>query len=591
MHQVLVLQSMDRGSLVFDRFTTNFRAALQQRAGTRVTLLDFVVAPAGLTEAPRQPVVEFLQSIYSHRQPPDLIVTVGGPAAAFARSNRQDLFPQVPVLFAAVEERFLGDAALGENEASVAVAIDYTGLIDDILRLLPETRNVFMVTGSGPLSTFWRAELEHNFERYRTQLTFVWTHDLSYEQMLQRAATLPRESAIFYITGGTFATGSWQGDEATLADLSARANSPVFGAQRVWLGAGIVGARLLDIDDLGDVTAGVVMRILGGERPRGIRIPPRSIGAAAFDARQLRRWGISEARLPPGSDVRFRDSSLWRDYRREMLGVLMVFFLQALLIVGLLHQRRARRRAEVKSRHSLALAADADRRVTMSALGGSIAHDLSQPLNSILHNARAGQMLMTSNRATPDVLQEILADIQKADIRATEIIERHRTMLKNREFDTNPIDIHTVVRESMTLVASDTTKRQIHVDVDLVPDPCVVIGDRILLQQVVVNLMMNAMDAMADTPPEQRRILVRNVLTKGGVTLSVCDAGTGLPAALNGRLFQPFATTKANGLGIGLTIVQTIVEAHGGRIDAHNNATCGATFAVTLPRREAPAAT
>ena len=120
--------------------------------------------------------------------------------------------------------------------------------------------------------------------------------------------------------------------------------------------------------------------ILKGESPAVIRIPPRLQGVAAFDGRQLRRWNISEARLPAGSDVRFRGPSLWSDYKREVLGGPSALILQSLLIVGLLHQRRARQRAELASRRNLALAADANRRVTMSALTGSIAHELSQPV-------------------------------------------------------------------------------------------------------------------------------------------------------------------------------------------------------------------
>jgi signal transduction histidine kinase len=583
--QVLVLQSMDRGSLVFDTVTADFRAALLRRLGTSVTLFDFVVVPAGLTATPREPVIDYLQSIYS-REPPELIVTIGGPAAAFARSNRQQLFPQTPVLFAAVEERFLGDRPLGENETSVTVSIDYPGVIEDILRLLPETRNVFFVMGSGPVAAFWQTELQRNFDSFGNRLTFIWSQDLSYEQTLQRAESLPPHSAIFYLTAGTFATGSWQGDEKTLADLSARANAPIFGALSPWLGAGVVGGRLLDLDDIGDVMADVVVRILNGESPGSIRIPPKSRGPGVFDARLLRRWNIDESRLPPGSDVRFRNPSLWRDYRDEVLGALAVLSLQALLIVGLLYQRRARHRAEAASRRHLTLAADANRRITIAALTSSMVHELSQPLASILNNAEAAEMMMASNRSTPELLREILADIRTADARATDIVNRYRAMLRHRELETEQIDIHAVVRDSLTFLAHDTKRRQIQVDVDLAPVPCIVIGDQVLLQQVVVNLMMNAMDAMVETAADRRRITVSDVVGPGSVKLSVRDAGTGLPAGSDGTLFQPFVTTKATGIGIGLTIVRTIVEAHGGRIDAHNNDDRGATFTVTLPCNE-----
>ena len=237
----------------------------------------------------------------------------------------------------------------------------------------------------------------------------------------------------------------------------------------------------------------------------------------------------------------------------------------------------------MESRRHLALAADANRRVTMSALTGSIAHELSQPLNAILHNAQAGEMLVTSNRATPEMLREILSDIRTADVRASQIVERHRTMLRNRQLDTRPIDIHAVVRESVALVAHDTRTRQVQVDVELPSEPCVVTGDQVLLQQVLVNLMMNAMDAMADTPPDRRRLTVRNEVAGDVVNVSVRDAGRGLPANVNGQLFEPFVTTKSDGIGIGLTIARTIVEAHRGRMAASNNPEGGATFTVTLP--------
>jgi signal transduction histidine kinase len=376
--------------------------------------------------------------------------------------------------------------------------------------------------------------------------------------------------------------------ERVMTDLHEKANAPLFATQSAELGSGAIGGNLMSIEAASQRTADATLKILAGTSPALIKIPVLQPGPRVFDWRELQRWGVSEARLPPGSEVRFRGPSLWRDYRREMLGVLGAIAVQALLIVGLLYQRRARQRAETESRRNLSLAADASRRMTMSALTGSIAHELSQPLNSILHNVKAGEMMMGSaNGAPPDVLKEILADIRTADVRATEIIERHRTMLRNRQMETKPIDIHGVVRESIALVATDTQERQIHVDVDLPPLPCIVTGDHVLLQQVLVNLMMNAMDAMADTPPARRRVAVCNVIVPGSVKISVTDRGTGLQAASGGTLFDPFVTTKANGMGIGLTIARTIIEAHGGRIDAHNNPSGGATFLVTLPCDEA----
>ena len=164
--QVLMLQSVDRGNLTLDYFTANFHVDLDQRAGRPVNVVQVVVGPTGFVGAPEQAVVDYVKSTFTDRPKPDLVMTVAGPAALFARKHRQELFPDTPLLFASVDQRFLRDAPLGENEAAVAVTNDFPGLADDILQLLPQTKQVFMVVGSGVLGRFWRRELENQFSAF-----------------------------------------------------------------------------------------------------------------------------------------------------------------------------------------------------------------------------------------------------------------------------------------------------------------------------------------------------------------------------------------------------------------------------------------
>ncbi len=586
--QVLVLQSFDRGNLIVDSFTGHFRVELDERAGTPVNVVQVVVGPTGFVAAPEREVVDYIRSIFADRPKPDLIMTVAGPATVFARKYRQQLFPEAPLLFAAVDQRFLRDAPLGENETAVVVINDYPRLIDEILQLLPQTEQVFVVTGSGLLSKFWRRELDEEFRRFHDRLTFVWSEELSLPEILRRCASLPRHSAIFYLTFGTDAQGGAYADERVLADLHATANAPLFGVQSVYMGSGVVGGTMMSIDNLARNTADVALRLLNGAPPGSINVPPQRPGQPIFDWRELQRWGIAESQLPAGSVVRYRAPSLWHQYRGTVLSAVGVLAVQSLLIVGLLYERRARRRAEIESRRNLALAADASRRQTMSALTSSIAHELGQPLSSMIHNAQAGRMMITASRATPDTVSEILSDIESEGVQATQIIDRHRAMLRSHQLDKKPIDLHAVIHESLALVAHDMRARQIEATVNLSSNPCIITGDQVLLQQVLVNLVMNAMDAMAETPPTRRRVTISTEVRAADVEVSVRDTGTGLPAQVKGTLFAPFVTTKAHGVGIGLTITRTIVDAHGGTIDAHNNPEGGATFTVTLRRSETP---
>ena len=208
-----------------------------------------------------------------------------------------------------------------------------------------------------------------------------------------------------------------------------------------------------------------------------------------------------------------------------------------------------------------------------------------QPLNAILQNAGAAEMMLAFRRddKSLDEIREILADIRNDDIRAGETIRRMRGLLKKRELETKPLDLNEFTRDTIALVSSDAAARQVRVEAELGSAIGPVLGDRIHLQQVLLNLMLNGMEAMADTPRERRLLLVRTAQTNGMAEVSVRDSGTGIGDLDPARVFEPFYTTKAEGMGMGLSIARSIIEAHDGRITAENNVDGGATVRFHLP--------
>jgi C4-dicarboxylate-specific signal transduction histidine kinase len=248
----------------------------------------------------------------------------------------------------------------------------------------------------------------------------------------------------------------------------------------------------------------------------------------------------------------------------------------------LLLERRARHRAENESRRNLALAADVSRRETMSTLNNSISHELGQPISAMIFNTEALQTMLASRGATPESINEILADIHADGIRAAKIMDRNRSMLRSRQLQKKPIDLQVFIKDALALVSHDIRARQVAVSFDLPPTPCIISGDPVLLQQVFVNLILNAMDAMMETPPDRRHLTIGIEVRRAVVEISVRDTGPGLPQEIGDKLFTPFVTTKPHGLGIGLAIARTIVDAHVGRISACNHPQGGAVFTVAL---------
>ena len=346
--RVLLLHSLEHESAPFSTFEEVFRQQLGKYSLNGVQFYEAHLHD-GEGAARQQPVLDYVLSRFGN-QPPDLLVTIGGRAAKFAKENRSKLFPSTPMLLAAVDDRHLRSAVLKSNEAVVGVRHDPSKLIETILRLLPETRNVFVVLGDSEVERFWRHSLEQELDRFRNRLTFTWGNELSFAEMLKRSATLPPHSAIFYALMSVDSAGLGQTEETALLELRAVANAPIFGVQGSQFGHGIVGGPLMSMDELGETAARVTAQILEGESPGDIQTKPQVPGLLVFDWRELRRWNIDEHLLPPGSVVQFREPTLWQRYKWYVVASVVVCLIELVLIFALINNLVKRRHAEAVAR-------------------------------------------------------------------------------------------------------------------------------------------------------------------------------------------------------------------------------------------------
>jgi two-component system, LuxR family, sensor kinase FixL len=261
----------------------------------------------------------------------------------------------------------------------------------------------------------------------------------------------------------------------------------------------------------------------------------------------------------------------WSDDLVQRLEFVAGIFSSALL--------RSRTEVELEAlRHNLS---HVGRVTAMAELTASLAHELRQPLTAILSNAQAARRMLDRGVEDPKDLREILTDIVSDDQRASEVIRHVRRFIKKDGTPRSPVDVNAVVQDVVSFLRNDAIIRHVSVEVDLDPGLPSVLVDRVQLQQVFVNLLMNAFDALGTAT--ERRITVRTRKDGTAIHVSVKDSGCGIPVGDIARIFDPFYTTKSSGLGMGLSIARSSIEAHGGQLWAENDKDGGATFTFTVP--------
>jgi signal transduction histidine kinase len=367
--------------------------------------------------------------------------------------------------------------------------------------------------------------------------------------------------------------------------LAPVASVPVYVLGGWVLGSGVVGGSVVDSDDLGTRAGQLALRVLNGAKPEDLPIEVATKGTPMVDWRALQRWGIKESRVPVGGVIRYRPQTLWDQHKNLILVSSSVLLAQAITIAGLLAQRRKRRWAEAEILAQRMELAHVARVSTMGQLSSALTHELNQPLGAILRNAEAAEILLQNDQPNLDEVRAILADIRRDDRRAGDVIDRMRTLFKRRSLVSNRLALRNLVEETVALARSDAEARQVKMSVQISPLSPMVWGDRVQLQQVLLNLILNGMDAMDTTPRSRRSLVVQVRETKDGyLQVAVSDCGTGIAPDDAAHIFEPFFTTKPNGMGMGLAISRTIIEAHGGDIRAERNTPEGTTFTFTLPR-------
>jgi PAS domain S-box-containing protein len=648
----------------------------------------------------------YIQQKYASR-PIDVVIAVADPAFQFVRQHRSDLFPNVPIVAATTS---LVESSLrteGPGATGVTGGVGYGSTLALALQLQPSTKRVFVIAYAPTLNLVEGIRPELLPFAKRVELTYF--EEPSIDRLLAAVRALPADSIVLFARHSREegANALLPADVARL--VSEASPVPVYGISNVYMGTGIVGGMLASREQIGRRLGEMTRSILSGAPAKDIpieQIPLR----ATLDWRQLTRWGIDPSVLTDGADLRFRQPTIWENYSRYIITVVVLIALQTLFISALLVQRRQRQAAEAALRESEAnfrIMADtapvmvwragvdkkcdfvnqpwlsftgrtleqelgdgwidcmhpddraasfeiydkainarepfrieyrarrfdgeyrvvlgtgvprwesdgafagyigscidiSDRRQAeralqethaelsrvsrLTALGefaASIAHEVRQPLTAIIINARICLRWLSAPEPDLEEVKAGLLDVVTAGQRAEEVIKRNRELFRHHKVEAAAIDINTVISDAAAVVAWRLRDNDITLVTSLTEGLPAVIGDRIELEQVLLNLIANSIDAMEGVSPESRRIDISSASTSEGfVQVTVTDQGTGLEGVDVERMFTLSYTTKDAGTGVGLSVSRSIIEAHGGKLWAEQNPGRGATFCFTIP--------
>jgi signal transduction histidine kinase len=512
----------------------------------------------------------------------NVIVANGTEALRFALSLQAELDPSTPVAFSGIDDGTAAQLKLPRNVTGTTIHRTMGHVLITAKALVPGLKRIALV-GDPLEQQSYRQHYKDELVTMEEDVSFIDFTGLPMDELRKRVAALPNDAAIFYTT--LSGTGGARYDPNTaLALISEVANRPIVIDQETRLGHGGTGGFVAEPVPIGEATARIVLRLLNGEHPSSIPIAAGDFVKPVFDWRELTRWNVAEDRLPSGSEIRFRQPGLWERYRFQIVGLFAALVLQAVLIGWLIYEIGRRQRAEVQSRSAMAELTYMNRRVAAGHLSAALTHEINQPLAGIATRASAALRWMRPEKNDPEKVRAALEAIVAATDRVANLVTSIRSMFKKDTPEKVSIDVNQIILTALSIVRVELQKHGVELRTQLDEHLPAIQGDKVQLQQVVLNLVLNGIEAMQSVRPR-----VLNVQTNqprlGMVRVSVEDSGTGIDGANLAQIFKPLFTTKASGMGMGLFICRSIIESHDGKIWVTAAADRGSIFQFELPIR------
>jgi signal transduction histidine kinase/ABC-type uncharacterized transport system substrate-binding protein len=519
----------------------------------------------------------------------DLLITVGPgiyPVLKKFGLRILDGTPTISIENSGFSKRPESDRT-NKNLLEITLRYKINKTIQNAFRLFPKNKNVYVISGCSAVDHYYTTLFMEQAAGFKTGYNFVYVSDISLDSTLHLVKKLPGNCIVFVPIFLSDNKNIPYSTPEALSIISTCSYAPVFPIFDSFIKRkGVIGGCVFSYRKLGEEVGGAARKILNGEYPGNIVINENSFYQHIYDWQMLKKWKLADSPLIPANSICFnKPFDFFATYKWYFLGLLLFLMLETVLIIYLFRLNKMQKDVAMQKEETEQLyrvLVREDRLARMSELTASLSHELNQPLTAILYSAQAGMRFLESGRLDDKQAAEIFENIIEDAKRSGGLISSVRSLMKLETREMEKVNLNALVEESLTIFHSEADQLRITITQNLLDKPVFVFGDKIQIQQVLLNFMSNAALAMETGDPDHKIMTILQLLDKHTVTISVRDTGPGISPELTENLFKPFVTSRISGFGIGLALCKSIIEKHNGKIRAENLAHGGAEFCFTL---------
>jgi signal transduction histidine kinase len=521
----------------------------------------------------------------------DLIVTVAPYTYSLLRKYGLEVLDNTPTIKLELDppiesqDPFIPD----KNTLEILVKFRISKTLENAFKLFPDYKEVYIISGCSKTDLYFSSLIKQHESDFKATHHFNFITGVSIDSVIKLTRIIPAKSIVvipIYLSDNKnipFSTPE------AIRIISENCNSPMFPIFDSFIKTkGGIGGYIFSYIYLGEETGRIANEFFNGKPLKEITLNGNGFYRYIYDWQQLKKWNLLNSKvIPPDSIIYHKEFDFVSEYKWYILVLILFLISETLLVVYLIKLNRRQRAVAIQKEETESLYRELvreDRLLRMAILTASLSHELNQPLTAIMYNAQAGRRFHKSGKLTSERADAIFEKIIENDSRAGELIGSVRDLMKTESIGNGKINVNSIINDTLKIYHSEAIGKQITIRFHQQEEQVYVIGDKIQLQQVILNFLSNATKAMENTLPEDKIIEIRQQSDKELITVAVRDYGSGISDTIKDILFKPFITSHKRGFGIGLAISYSIIERHNGEISAENMVGGGAEFSFRLKR-------